>query len=384
MFTLLLFVKDSLIEKYDTQVSLNDKLNYYHVVYFSWTFYAIFSFIWVESYSRWVFGVFFVTFGTIAIFLISFYMNSIRDIKRLFTIVFVMSSFHQIVGWYEIITLNYIWNTSRHGRAISTFGNINDYATLLLAGLFIGLLVLITSKRPAVKLYALLHIVSGLYLLIHGASRGNQLGLLLGISALVLLLLFDINWFRKILFTTIFSSGTLLVTIFLVPNFRNRFLILFQSGFERVFQEGGSNLFRVNLIRNGLSFFVQSFGLGVGAGNVEYWMINRPVITEIDAPNLHNWFLEILVGYGLIIFCLYLIMYVFTLRQLYLSYRYSSDLFVKRASMVLFAYLIAFLASSISSASNIFIEWQWVFWGIIIAFVQLTQKRRYHHIMQEK
>lgn len=384
MFTLLLFVKDSLIEKYDTQVSLSDKLNYYHVVYFSWTFYAIFSFIWVESYSRWVFGVFFVTFGTIAIFLISFYMNSIRDIKRLFTIVFVMSSFHQIVGWYEIITLNYIWNTSRHGRAISTFGNINDYATLLLAGLFIGLLVLITSKRPAVKLYALLHIVSGLYLLIHGASRGNQLGLLLGISALVLLLLVDINWFRKILFTTIFSSGTLLVTIFLVPNFRNRFLILFQSGFERVFQEGGSNLFRVNLIRNGLSFFVQSFGLGVGAGNVEYWMINRPVITEIDAPNLHNWFLEILVGYGLIIFCLYLIMYVFTLRQLYLSYRYSSDLFVKRASMVLFAYLIAFLASSISSASNIFIEWQWVFWGIIIAFVQLTQKRRYHHIMQEK
>lgn len=379
VFSLLLFIKDSLIEKSDTEVSLNDNLNYYHFVYFSWTVYAIFSFLWVESYSRWVFGVFFVSFGTIAIFLISFYMRNLTDIIRLFTIVFIMSSLHQLVGWYEILTQNYIWNTSRHGRAISTFGNINDYATLLLTGMFMGLLVLLTSKKVGMRIYAFFHICSGLFLLVHGASRGNQLGLILGLSTLVLLLLFDINWVRKTLFVTVLSLSTALLTIVMIPGIRSRAWIVFQSGFARVFQEGGSNLYRVNLIRNGLNFFVQSFGLGVGAGNVEYWMINRPVITEIDAPNLHNWFLEILVGYGVLIFALYLIMYLLILRQLYLSFRYSSDVYIKKASLVLFAYLIAFLASSISSASNIFIEWQWVFWGIIIAFVQLTQKRRYHH-----
>lgn len=384
VFSLLLFIKDSVIEKADTQVSINDNLNYYHFVYFSWTLYAILSFLWVESYSRWVFGVFFVSFGTIAIFLISFYMKNLTDVKRLFTIVFVMSSLHQLVGWYEILTLNYIWRTSRHGRAITTFGNINDYATFLLAGMFIGLLMLLTSKRIIVKLYATVHMGSGLYLLIHSVSRGNQLGLLLGISAIILLLLFDINWFRKALFAVVLASSSLMISIILVPGVRSRTLELIKSGIERIFQEGSSNLYRINLIRNGLNFFVQSFGLGVGAGNVEYWMINKPVITEIDAPNLHNWFLEILVGYGLLIFTLYVIMYVFTLRQLYLSFRYSSDLYIKKSSLVLFAYLIAFLASSISSASNIFIEWQWVFWGVIIAFVQITQKQRYHHTPLEE
>lgn len=45
--------------------------------------------------------------------------------------------------------------------------------------------------------------------------------------------------------------------------------------------------------------------------------------------------------------------------------------------MVLFTYVIAFLISSISSASNIFIEWQWVMWGIIIAFTSYSERKQY-------
>ncbi|MDZ7835037.1 MAG: hypothetical protein U5K84_06540 [Alkalibacterium sp.] len=39
---------------------------------------------------------------------------------------------------------------------------------------------------------------------------------------------------------------------------------------ETQFREGYSNRYRVNLILNALFFLGSTFGLGVGAGNLEY------------------------------------------------------------------------------------------------------------------
>ncbi|MDN6290424.1 MAG: hypothetical protein L0J63_09080, partial [Tetragenococcus koreensis] len=54
--------------------------------------------------------------------------------------------------------------------------------------------------------------------------------------------------------------------------------------------------------------------------------------------------------------------------------KYSTNAYIQKVSWILLGYLFAFLFSSISSASNIIIEWQWISWGVIIAFIKYSEK----------
>ncbi|WP_423188921.1 O-antigen ligase family protein [Alkalibacterium sp. f15] len=366
-----------------TEISLSDNLNFYHLVYFAWVIYGFTSFFWVESRSRWLFGMFFIVTGALSIFYITFNMRSKKDIKTLFIIVFLMTSFHQMLGWYEVVTGNYLWKHNRVGAAITTFGNINDYATLLLTGIFIGLLILLISTNHWLKLYSVLHMISGLLLLSHGGSRGNQLGLIIGISVFLILNILNLNLSRKFFKYSLAIVIAFVFVLLVSSTIREQLFDLYGLIQTSLFRDGGSNRYRINLLINGFAFLLQTYGFGVGAGNIEYWMANRPFVEDIDAMNIHNWFMEILVGYGVIIFMLYTIMYIYIVRKLYLNYKYNSDSFIKNTSMVLLIYAISFLASSISSASNIFIEWQWVFWGIIISFIQYTEREKCESTLSE-
>jgi len=373
----LVSLKKVVVNDPSTEISFSDKLNFYHFVYFSWLIYALFSIIWVESISRWVFGVFFILTGVFSIFAISFYLNTRKDLNYLFNIVLVMTGLHQLLGWYEVITNNYIWKANRFGSAITTFGNVNDYATLLLAGLFVGLLVLLTNKNNWVRLYCLTHIFSGFLLLNQGGSRANQLGLILGILVIVAIKLFDLKLSRQTFHSIIGLIIGFMLLLILSPTIRDNTIHLLDR-FMNTFFASGSNRYRVNLILNGIIFLFQTYGFGVGAGNIEYWMAQHAVIRDIDVVNMHNWFMEILVGYGVVIFLLYVLMYIYIVRQLFINYKYSTDSYIRNVSLVLLAYVIAFIVSSMSSASNIFIEWQWVFWGIIITFIQYTERYKYN------
>lgn len=360
------------------EISISDRINFYQLVYIMWFIYAVISVLWVESLSRWVFGVFFVGTGTASILFITFFLRTREDIKKLFYIFLGMTAFHQILGWYEVLTRNYLWGYNRFGAPITTFGNINDYATLLLAGIFISILIWLITSEHWVRFYCIIHIISGILLLQRSGSRGNQLALILGCVVFLLVKLLSLKVSRKI-FLIFGGFSIIFVTLFiLLPPVRNFTMDTISLISSTLFRQGGSNRYRINLILNGFGFLLQTYGFGVGAGNIEYWMENRPIFTDIDAFNIHNWFMEILTGYGILVFLLYTIMYVYILRQLYMNYKYNDDLFIKNTSLVLFAYLIAFIVSSISSASNIFIEWQWVFWGIIITFVKYSEKSIYY------
>jgi len=77
----------------------------------------------------------------------------------------------------------------------------------------------------------------------------------------------------------------------------------------------------MNLIRNGLVFLSSTFGFGVGAGNIEYWMEHNPVYNTSSITNMHNWWIEILVAYGVIIFILYIVFFAKLFMNFYRKYK---------------------------------------------------------------
>lgn len=364
----------------------------YRRIFFVWVAYAVISVIWVKDLSGWLNGLFFLVCGTVSIIYISLFLKTKKDIQNTFTVVLGMIVLHNAIGWLEILTGKYLYadlgKLDRYNTfvsqpstriPISIYANQNDYATLLLAGIAIAFIFYRTSKRAEVKLFNTAVILSSVFLLYRTGSRGTMLGLLIGIAILTAAKYINLAMLKK---TTYFVLGLCLLSVlifFLSSSVREFVLAAVDDALKGSFAVGRSNRTRINLILNGFMFTAQTFGLGTGAGNVEYWMENYAVLPVGDIVNMHNWFMDILTGYGVFVFALYIIMYVLIIRQLYINYKYSNDLFIKNASWVLLAYVGAFIVASTSSASNMFIEWQWVFWGVIIAFVQYCERTKETH-----
>lgn len=363
-------------------LSFNTKNNQYRLVFLFWLFTAIVSIVWAEDFTGWIKGVFFVGIGILSIILISYFMNTERDIQRLFLIIFVMIGLHQLIGWFEVVTNQYQWaelssdklaqfeSTPSLRDPYSIFTNINDYSTLVYASIPVSLIIFSNANKLWLKFSSILSVVSIVLLLMRTGSRGNQLALITFVATLIVVKVVS----RKVLRYSLNLFGgfiaVFIVSYFVFPGIR----LTVYSIIENILNGTGSNIYRIHMILNGFIFLFRSYGLGVGSGNVEHWMVKDPVFV-VDAPNIHNWFMDILVGYGVVTFTLYLIMYIYILRQLFVSYKYSHNLFIQSTSFYLFAYVISFVFSSISSASNIFIEWQWIMWGVMIAYVQFTERK---------
>ena len=98
-------------------------------------------------------------------------------------------------------------------------------------------------------------------------------------------------------------------------------------------------------------------------------METRQVFYVGKVFNIHNWWIEILVGYGVVIFIGYISIYFIKVKTLFDAYLKSKESFIRNSSLGLFGFMMAFVISSVSSSSNINTEWMWLFWAVLIAFI---------------
>ena len=347
----------------EVSIGHQGKFSPYQLFYFFWLVYAAISVVWAASISRWMVGMFFVGCGIFSILFITYYIREEHEVKNLFKIFFGLTIFHHIYAWIENMSVTY---------PKTTFGNQNDFATMILAGMFVAVILFLNTKKIWFKFFIIVYLISGFFMINITDSRSNLLGLIVGVAAIVAVKFLDFKFSRIIFYIVLGVISVFLLLLVLSPSFRETLSIFLIQLFEGTIRRFGSNRNRINMVLNGFYFLLRTFGLGVGAGNVEHYLVNESIL-YVDAPNIHNWFMDILSGYGIIVFTLYIIMYVYILRRLFMNYIYSTDSFIKNTSLVFLGYLIAFIISSMSSATNIIIEWQWIFWGIIIAFVQYTE-----------
>jgi teichuronic acid biosynthesis protein TuaE len=97
-------------------------------------------------------------------------------------------------------------------------------------------------------------------------------------------------------------------------------------------------------------------------------MLNRSIYDTQGIVNMHNWWMEILVGYGIIVFIMYIIFFCKLLIHLIKKYKLSRNRIDYSVSLGMIFSMTGFIIGSTSSSSNLNSEWLWVFWAIVIAY----------------
>lgn len=386
LFLVLLKNNDSRIKLFRNKLS-----NYYTGFYVFWFVYAVISVVWSQDIVGWLKSVFFIGTGTLSILFITFFITKKKELIKLYFIVFLMIVMHNFIGWCEIIFGTYWFadlnKLDKYGTfdnqpmtriPISIYANQNDYATMLALGFFILLILFLYQKNKYLKTSYLAVMFSSIYLIWRTQSRANLLGLLLGIGVMFIVKFgpyikefLMIKSIQKLVVTL--GLLTAISLLFMDPLQEMILTILTDNRYANV-DISKSKYNRIYLLLNGLYFLLRTFGIGVGAGNIEYWMEYFSVFPTFGIVNIHNWWGEILVGYGILIFILYISMYFSMFIQLYRQFRISTNRFSKLSSLGFMGFLGAFTVSSISSSSMMFAEWQWVLWGCLIAFIKYSEK----------
>lgn len=383
LMVLLIFKNDSRLSFYSNALSKN-----YTRFYFFWLLYALISVIWVQDIGGWINAIFFLGCGCLSMFYMGIFINEEKDIRNLFKTIYIMILLHNIIGWMEILTGSYWFaNLNKLDKyhtfatqpstriPISIYANQNDFATMLLAGITMTFILFKNSNIISIKFVYLLTIISSIFLLYRTDSRANIIALIIGIGTLFITKYSQLFTKRNIIKLAIAIFIICVGVLIFSPEVQQKAMSIYYSDQANLFVEGNSNMTRVNLIKNGFYFLVQSFGLGTGAGNIEHWLEFNSIFSTGTIYNIHNWWMEILSGYGIVIFGLYISVYFLMIRQLFINYKYSKNKFIRTTSWILLAYLFSFILSSISSASNMLIEWQWVFWGIIVTFLRYSENQ---------
>lgn len=334
------------------KIKINRDYGSYLAFWLLWALYALATAFWAKDIGRWLVATFYIFFGFFFFFLFSIQKLDLRVLVILLT-VFVVSAFIQsLLGWYEIITGNYLFLDDAERRILYALVhapvvfsyNINDFGTLMLVAFFACLMSIAYWKNTRLKIILYIVAINLVIMVFMSTSRANILALFCG-----LLFCFLIRSHKRLgLVVTII--GTMILGSILILN--------------ALSQSSGSDSIRINLIFDGLDFLADTAGFGIGAGQAEWWLRHRSTHAIDGIYNLHNWWVEVLTCYGIVIFIGYLYLYIktfFTYFCLHKEHRVF-DFFSLGCGL-----LVAFVLSCMSSSSLVTCEWMWMILPLVTA-----------------
>lgn len=344
------------------------KNNRYSILFmFVWLMYGAGTFVWAVDLSGWFRNLYFLFIGISTVIILSNLIDTERDIIQIFH-AFQWGVFVQgVIGWYEIFTRDYqfveidekfirVYIESSSHIPIGMSGNPNNFATLMFIGVFVSYMCYMTAKNKRKKILYMFCLFSEVLLVFFTKSRANIIALLL--SGVFMMFMKH----KLKLFCALYCGATVLI----VPGIIGTILKKMEFASAAVLN---SNSIRINLIRNGFTFLIDTCGFGVGNGQIEAWMSSStaPYFTE-GVTNMHNWWMEILVAYGIVIFIGYLLFYFGIFKNCFYNYKRTDKLQERVISISICAILVGYIIASISSSSIIINESIWVFFAICVAY----------------
>ena len=342
-----------------------------------WLSFAILSGIWVKDYLSWLKTIYFISVGTISALVFKRYLTDLHDIIKVFRLMTPLVLIHHLLGWSEVITGSYLFlhkgrfeRYIRYKHPVSIFGNTNDFAVFLMFTLFFSLIIFLITKDRKEKFLHVAIMVSSVGLIHFSGSRSTVLGLVMALYfGLFLKKRKQTIKYTKIGLLLLIPIGLIIYFAFpsVVDQYKTHYLEL----------ASGVNSFTVrwNLLKNAWVFFLKTFGFGVGSGNIEFWMEHYPVYETAKVFRLHNWWLEILVAYGIGIFAMYLVFYYKLIVDSAKTALQAQEVELKRVSFGMFLTLIAFILGSISPSSNMKLVWMWIFMSLMIAVQSIGNEK---------
>jgi teichuronic acid biosynthesis protein TuaE len=352
----------------------NKELNFSYVFFlFFWLIYSIISLFWVKDIMGWTKVISFFIPGFLSTIFIFANFKTKFDIIKCIEIIVWVSIFYSFLAFYEIFTGNYLFLfddnlefyketvllTSATGirPPVTVFGNPNDYSLFLYFSIVFALILYKIKDSKFHKFLYLAFILAAIFLIICTQSRSSFIGI-----AIFFITYAFFSFIRK---SAVYKSVCIFLMIvfsFFLYFILQDYIWIFTDVTSFDFQgtgDGGSDDIRISLIKNGLIYLFRSGFLGVGLGNIEYYMKSFSIYNTEGIENMHNWWLEILVSSGIIIFISYIIIYFNEMRKIFLSYRKFSGIKQKNIYGIFFCFFIGFIVSCVGSSSLITSEWIW-------------------------
>lgn len=362
------------------------KIEYYRLlnltVYFLffWNAYSLISFLWVKDIVSALRDQIFLTVNTLIIIIFIYFYNVIK-FDKLLNIITIGYSINIFCGIIEVLFDKHLWTSkvliyNLHNIPSGFFSNPNDFATFLTLYLPFLLICGLLCKSILNKIYIYSLVFLAIVLIIITTSRANYFALIFEVLIFILIInnkdKIKISKVALITFIVFLCLLSFKVDFGLFNKAVDIISIQIQSLFNFDSASLTSNFRRELLIQYGLSFLVDYLFLGTGSGNSRVLMEEYKKYT-INVE-LHNWFLDVLVSYGVIVFILYIIWYIGILSKLFIKTRFHKDKLIKYMSIACICSLTSFLFSSISSSKMIEMRTMWFVFAI--SSVILTKVRR--------
>lgn len=358
-----------------------------------WLAYGMISLLWAASLIEGVKYLFLLGMGIVFVYLATFVFTEVKPLLTFFKIWLVMTIVLLIIGFVNHFGSIQLPSSTLYGGPkykmsypTSVFTNQNDFAAFLSISFSFYLVFAKNSKSLPVKIATIILAVLSLYTIYLTESRASLLGVLLGLFVYLLILL--PKKAKK-------SAGVSAAVVFLlcIALFGSRLLNKFQVMGITALQDPGienpsSNVVRLRLLFNTIHYVTETYGFGVGAGNIPYYLQYEPVYNIHHVYEAHNWLGEIMGNFGILIMLLYLAMYVYLFLNLYRCYQAQKNLEYNLLLEGCMIALIAFFISSVSPSSVSNLYFHWVFMGLVIATVSVINKQvagqKYVHHLPEK
>lgn len=344
-----------------------------------WIFYSVLSLIWVTDFLSWSRVFIFLLSGVITTWFLGLYLTSKTEVLRAFSIVEKLGLLFATFSIYEMITGNYLFLTDENLEfygsqssmystlgfrvPISIFGNPNHYAVFLIFSTVFSVILSRCKTSKSGRLLSVICYTLSSFLLLSTQSRASFIGLVITLIISFFLIAKRENLMK---FVAVLIALLLISVPIVVINFEYIEPLLIVGS-----EEVNSDLIRENLLRNGVVFLLNSYMFGVGLGNIEYYMNLFPVYYVSDITNIHNWWMEILVSSGVIVFTLYVYNYLKALLFLYKNSKITNNIDDTYISSCFVGLLVGFVIGAVGPSSLFISEWFLPLFGLIMVYINL-------------
>lgn len=345
-----------------------------------WLIYAFATLFWARSTADAVEDLVFLFLSLSLITVTVFTLRSLADLDRFYRFWLLVLVAINVIGVWEVLTGQHLPMSKSnevyfdHDLPTCVFRNPNDFATVLTLGLPFMLTLISDGRGLLRRLLGAGVVLSTLGLILATGSRANVVAVLLGAAFWFLFLLPPRRKAATLAMAVVLAA---LLAAFAGDAFRSRVAEIGEEleslNLERMETTGTSLNIRRNLISNAALLAVDTYGFGVGAGNVEYRLKQDPSIETQGIVNVHNWWIEILANYGLGIFVGYVAFYLSLVAGLWRGRRLLSDPRERRICDSLLFGLVAFSVASTSSSSVMTLRPHWLFIAFALAFLNYVR-----------
>lgn len=344
------------------------------IIFFKlWLIYAFISLLWVPDLTSAARAIFFIIEAMLIVCVLTIHVKNIDIFYKLLQIFMICMFIHSLIGWSEIITGNYRYFPADEQRSlliytqlrlpVSSFHNVNDFATMMYLGFFAASIVFSLAIQRYMRYFCIICMLNFYAIIIISRSRGAIFSFVIAMIV-YLLLQKKILTIAKLLF---FALVAIIILLFVLNSYMEFNIMELMDSVFTFNSEQGSDEIRINLIKNGLIFLGKTLGLGTGAGNFEYYMENFKRFDTGKITNMHNFWMEILVSYGIFIFIGFIATLLRIFKHFYKLYK-KREGYMRQISLLYIIFLVSFIVAAVSSSSLLGNDLVWIFLAIMIAF----------------